>query len=202
MAKENLLLFNSFDQQYFVGDAKLAERTGIVDVTGIDAHIHDAAIFCGVLSKKPDMHDWPMQLEVLAKSGSEHGHQRAVISWLNYCAEWYPDFERAYAAANGGSRGDTELSRKIEGGKMKAEGVKRGVPDLFQPTPRFHTELNAMFAGLYVEMKDAQGGDGGSEEQHGYLAYLNGVGYAAQICNGYSEAIATWVKYFELKRRA
>lgn len=193
MPNETLLLLNEHDGQYFIGTQKLV-KSRIRDVTMNLDHVHDAAVFHGLINL--DMN--PLKL---AKSGSEHGEQRAVFCWLNYCAQWYPDFEWAYAAANGGSRGDTDQSRKIAGGMMKAEGVKAGVPDFMMPTPRFHVGYNTMFAGLYIEMKDANGGDGGSERQREYLTYLNSVGYAAQICNGWLDAIAAIALYFELKRR-
>lgn len=194
MAKEpNVLLLNEHDEQYFLGPQSLVKGR-IKNVEAIEAHRHDAAVFHGVFNL-------PVNCETLAKSGSEHGHQTAVFCWLNYCAEWYPELEFAYAHANGGSRGDTDTSRKIEGGKMKAEGVKRGVPDFFVPSPRFHKGHGAMYAGLYIEMKDASGGDGGSEHQHKYLEYLQRVGYAATIANGWREAIVVIAQYFEFERR-
>lgn len=188
------LIFHSESDSYYVGPESDLTNMELSDVTGIPEHEHDAAIFCGAINLT-------ISPERLAKSGSEHGHQKAVFCWLAHCAGWYEPFKWAFAIGNGGSRGDTEQSRKIAGGMMKAEGVKCGVPDFMIPEPRFHRELNAMFAGLWIEMKDATGGDGGSEYQHEYIARLNEVGYAAQICNGWKEAIAAIVRYFEIERR-
>lgn len=160
-----------------------------------DNKAHDAAIFDGVL---------PLALtpQKLAKSGSEHAEQTALFAWLAFAAIWYEPLQWAYANGNGGSRGDTEQSRKIAGGMMKAEGVRKGVPDLTLPFPRLHVGSNSMFAGLYIEMKTKDGGDGGSKEQHAYIEYLQRVGYAATLCNGWIEARRTIVAYLELERRA
>jgi hypothetical protein len=97
----------------------------------------------------------------LAKTNSEHGHQRAVFAWANmaahygFAAAWddlsytkaghaeatygkanaAPIMSRLFAIANGGARGDDARSKMIRGAQMKAEGVKKGVPDIMLPVP-------------------------------------------------------------------
>lgn len=139
----------------------------------------------------------------LAKSGSEHAEQRALFCWLNYLAyNWYPELRFVYAVPNGGKRGDSEQSAKIAGGMMKAEGMKKGVPDLFVPIPRFHVSHNRHYCGFYVEMKTANGGDGGSKEQHEYLAFLSDQGYATYIANGWQAAATAIREYMEFQRKS
>jgi hypothetical protein len=83
---------------------------------------------------------------------------------------------RAHAIANGGQRD------KITAGKLKAEGVKPGVPDIFLPLPT----SDRVYCGLYVEMKrpKAEGQRAGStsDDQDGWIAYLRSVGYAVSVC--------------------
>lgn len=140
----------------------------------------------------------------LAKANTEHSHQRALFAWLNmaasfgFAAAWdeltytkaghavstygpcncpgVQPLRRAHAIANGGQRD------KITAGKLKAEGVKPGVPDIFLPLPT----SDRAYCGLYVEMKrpKAEGQRAGStsEDQDGWIAYLRSVGYAVSVC--------------------
>lgn len=190
MAASPILCCHDGSECYFIGTPADLASGDVDDVSGFEHHIKEAALQ-GIINISPT-------LDGLAKSGSEHGEQRALFAWMNYCARWYPELDFAFAVPNGGSRGDTEKSRKIAGGMMKAEGVKPGAPDVVCPWPRRHVGNNCMYAGLYIEMKTFNGGDGGSKEQHRYIDYLNSVGYAAQICNGWKEAVAAIRKYLEI----
>lgn len=160
------------------------------NVTGSDYHVKEAALR-GVIALS-------VNPTTLAKSGTETGEQRALFCWLNYMSQWFPDLEYAFAVPNGGSRGDTEQSRKIAGGAIKAEGGKAGVPDLMVPIPRLHVGTNCLYAGLFIEMKKLDGGDGGSKEQHTYNQFLNRMHYKAVFCNGWKEAVAEIRKYLEI----
>ena len=58
---------------------------------------------------------------------SEHHEQCALFAWLRL--QW-PDLDRvSFAIPNGGHR------HKAVAGKLKAEGVKAGVPDIFIAYP-------------------------------------------------------------------
>jgi len=76
---------------------------------------------------------------------SEHDEQAAVVAWAAYKAANYPDLELLYAIPNGGAR------HTAVGGKLKAEGVKAGVPDLHLPVAAqgYHS--------LYIELKAVKG---------------------------------------------
>lgn len=187
---ESLLLYHPESNSYFIGTKKDLGEGLVVNVNDDENHQRLAGLE-GIINL-------PMNPQTLAKSGTEHGEQAALMCWANYMSHWYPVLAYLYANANGGSRGDTEKSRAIEGAKMKAEGVKVGVPDLMGPWPRYVASMNANYAGLYIEMKRVDGGDGGSEDQQRWLTYLNEVGYAAQICNGWINAMKTIRKYLEI----
>lgn len=90
-----------------------------------------------------------------------------------------------YAIPNGGHRHPATAA------KLKAEGVKRGVPDLCLPVPR------GGFNGLYLEMK----ADGGrpTVEQRAWIDALRELGYRAEVCVGWDAARETIKAYLEIK---
>lgn len=77
--------------------------------------------------------------EQLAAPGTEHAHQVAFFQWL--VTSGIEDRHMAFAVPNGGER------QQVVASKMKAEGVKSGVPDVCWPVPR------GRFAGLWLELK-------------------------------------------------
>ena len=159
-----------------------------------------------------------MTPEKLAKSGSEHGHQTAFFAyaavaqlhgfgvadlWANghkiehakKLAETHDDYKPLpmlkwmHAIANGGSRGDTDLSRKIEGGKMKAEGVKKGVSDICLP---YNCGGNC---GLYIEMK--VGKNKPSPEQVEFGEFVKSQCYQFHVCYSWQEAVVVLKQYLK-----
>ncbi|MTI12055.1 VRR-NUC domain-containing protein, partial [Sansalvadorimonas verongulae] len=82
-------------------------------------------------------------------------------------------FEHAYHVPNGGHR------HKVTAAKLKAEGVKAGVPDIKVALAR------GGFFGLYVEMKaKAPHASAVSPKQKEWLMRLAGAGYCTRICKG------------------
>lgn len=123
---------------------------------------------------------------------TEHSHQVALMIWhaLPEVKAEFPELKWLYSNANGGSRGDTQLSRAIEGGKMKAEGVKVGVSDLTLPVKR------GQWSGLYIELKKMPGkGVGPSDEQTEFIEFVRGQGFAACVCYGWREARDVIIAY-------
>ena len=139
-------------------------------------------------------------------SASEHEHQVAFMSYASIVA-WhgfetaeayvnsrhgsiadfahlpkhpYPELKWLHAIPNGGSRGETEKDRMIAGGKLKAEGVKRGIPDLFLPVARQGLH------GMYIEMKKFGGRP--TPEQIEFGNDVQRQGYSFNICRGWREA--------------
>ncbi len=99
---------------------------------------------------------------------SEHQLQAAVISWWGHvCASYgLPPFTLA-AIPNGGARD------AITGARLKAEGVRPGMPDLCLMAAR------GAYHGLYLEMKT--GDNQPSEKQTQILNYLDGAGYKTAV---------------------
>lgn len=105
---------------------------------------------------------------------NEHKEQSALFHWANYAQATLPELRLLFAIPNGGHR------HKVTAAKMKAEGVKRGVPDICLPVSRGH------YHGLYIELKTHKGR--ASREQKRWLARLTDEGYRAVICRGWNDA--------------
>lgn len=113
---------------------------------------------------------------------SEHQEQVAVVEWFDL---QYPDLRgRLFAVPNGGHR------HPAVGAKLKAEGVRSGVPDLWLPVPRHG------FSGLVIELKAGRGRV--TPEQDDWLNFLAGHGFAALLCRGSEAAIRTIRDYLQV----
>lgn len=106
---------------------------------------------------------------------SEHGEQVVVIEWALTRQAAYPELWLLYAIPNGGQRA------KGVAGKLKAEGVKAGVPDLCLPVPR------GKYAALYIEMKNQKGRV--ADKQAAWHDALRAHGNCVEICYGAAEAV-------------
>lgn len=111
-----------------------------------------------------------------ARYPTEAAEQMLVFQWAEWMRGKWPELERLYHCPNGGSRNPVEAAR------LKAQGVKAGVPDLFLPVPR------GGYHGLYIEMKRQKGGRV-SDDQKDWIAFLTAQGYRTAVCKGAEEAI-------------
>lgn len=119
----------------------------------------------------------------------EHDEQAALFVWERQSRARFPDLEWMFAIPNGGHR------NLLVARKMKAEGVKPGVLDIFLPVAR------KGFHGLFLEMKaersrPVRGGKGGlSDLQCEWIAAMRSRGYSAQVAYGKDEAIKIITDY-------
>ena len=95
--------------------------------------------------------------------------------WALACHKYNLDERVLFAIPNGGERNIVVAAR------LKAEGVRSGVPDLFLACD--HNGYN----GLFIEMKKVKGGRV-SDNQKCYIDILKTRGYAVVVCHGWSEA--------------
>ena len=118
--------------------------------------------------------------EQIAKSGTEESHQTALFAAIALDTE-YPQLRLLLAIPNGG------LRNKITAAKLKAQGVKAGVPDLFLPVAR------GRYHGLWIEMKK----EGGklSEAQNIWARWLFDEGYGHFIAFSWEQAAAILENY-------
>lgn len=112
----------------------------------------------------------------------ESAEQIAVFQWAAYRTGVYPELELLYHVPNGGSRDPIEAAR------LKAQGVKAGVPDLVLPGAR------GKYHGLYIELKRQKGGRL-SDDQKKWLDKLTEQGYLALRRDGAEAAIKTIEDY-------
>ena len=127
--------------------------------------------------------------EQLAASGTEHGEQTALFAWSALNIKQYPQLKWLYAVPNG------FFSTPGQKAKMKAEGLRDGVPDICLPYPRYGTMELGLFIELKIEKRRNQKNGGCSEDQLEWLAYLNEAGYKAVVCYGWQEAVTTIKEY-------
>ena len=114
----------------------------------------------------------------------EAREQEALFRWAAYERGKWPELAAMYHIPNGGSR------NKAEAARLKAQGVRAGVPDICLPAAR------GCYHGLYIELKRRNGGRV-SEAQREWIEYLENAGYCARVCHGWDEARETIEKYLE-----
>jgi hypothetical protein len=125
----------------------------------------------------------------LAKAGTEHAEQRAFFGWLNVMQHKgvHPMARIAFAVPNGGKRDPITAAR------LKAEGVKAGVPDICYPLPVTWRLGPGKWHGLFIEMKK----DGGSrsEVQDQWAIDLRACGFCVATCWGWRAAVQCFEDY-------
>lgn len=116
-----------------------------------------------------------------APKRTEHAEAVTLMKAVRYAEGKHPELRLLFAVPNGGDRHPAVAA------KMKAEGVKAGVPDYLLPVAR------GGFHGLAIELKTATGS--ASREQKGWLADLRAQGYRAEVCKGWQQAFDTLTDY-------
>jgi hypothetical protein len=114
----------------------------------------------------------------------EELEQTALFMW----AAHFPDLRWMFAIPNGGKRNQREAAR------LKAQGVKPGVSDVFLPLSRNGHQ------GLYIEMKRRKS-DGPSRvtpKQQQFQNAMTREGYLCHVCFGAGEAIEVIKEYAKL----
>ena len=110
------------------------------------------------------------------KREAEGEEQAQLITWFR---AQYPELGALLIhIPNGGSR-----KNAYEGWRLKQQGVRAGVSDLFLPVAR------GGFFGLWLEFKATPPEDAlVSEAQESWLAQMRAQGYRAEICKGLGPA--------------
>jgi hypothetical protein len=105
---------------------------------------------------------------------SESQHQTLLFKWAEASVRQFPVLALLHAIPNGGKRDPRT------GARMKREGVKPGVPDMFLPVRIKNAN------GLYIELKK----DGGrlSSHQKWWIQELRQQGFCVFVARGWVEA--------------
>ena len=109
--------------------------------------------------------------------------QAKVIVWARDNERNYPYLQLLHCSLNG------VKMTKAQAGRAIAQGMKKGVADLFLPVKQ------GGYGGLYIEMKSAKGRI--SIEQSKFLKDVSDNGYAAFVCYSANEAIKRIEDYYE-----
>lgn len=126
---------------------------------------------------------------------SESGQQKALFLWAAQSVGKYPQLAYMFAVPNG------FFATIAQKGKMKAEGLRNGVPDIFLPVWKIGDRR--VFHGCFIEMKiekyrNRKNG-GCSEEQIDFINYAASAGYYCKVCYNWMEARDTLIAYLEGK---
>jgi hypothetical protein len=111
---------------------------------------------------------------------SEHQEQCTFFDYIEVKAQQYPELKLAFAIPNG------SLRHKQVGRKLKREGVRAGVPDIFIPAAR---EINGKwFYGCFIEMKSCNPKSRLSPVQKEMIENLQNYGYRCIVGRGWVDA--------------
>ncbi len=174
----------------------------------------------------------------LSASGTEHAHRTAFFAWANMAA--YNGFiaacdmasyeVRGYAAKRMQLEGDAprpelRLMHAIPNGgkrdgvtaaRLKAEGVKAGVLDVFLPHPEaflypLHNGTNVptkeqgLYMGLYIEFKEpgrkTHKNGGLSDAQLEFMEAVREQGYCCRVAYTWQEAANLILAYYRIDMR-
>lgn len=116
---------------------------------------------------------------------TEHSEQVALFDWARGNEARHLQLGLMFAVPNGGKR------HIGTGVKLKKEGVKSGVPDIFLAVPRNGKN------GLFIEMKVNKNKP--SKNQLWWIHSLRAEGYAVGVCWGFEEARDAIIKYLGIE---
>lgn len=152
-----------------------------------------------------------MSPDELAAKGTESGSQKALFAWAAMAKLYGYDiaynmqaYNKAWFEANQPVRYPVEQLKWLHaipnGGErsaktaalMKAEGVRKGVADVFLPVPKERLDPTGVWItishGLYIEMKKDITSAKQSDEQEEFEAHCVANRYAYYVCKSWREA--------------
>jgi hypothetical protein len=115
----------------------------------------------------------------------EHNEQCALFQWVEYSKGVIPELNNIFAIPNGGQR------HVVVAMKLKAEGVRAGIPDIFLAFPW------GGWSGLFIEMK--AGKNRTSPAQNEWIMRLQQANYMVVVCYSFEQAKQNILDYLEVK---
>jgi hypothetical protein len=119
----------------------------------------------------------------MARNEEEHNSQVALFQWAELEQRRYPELALMFAVPNGG------LRNKVVAKKLKAEGEKAGVLDVWLPVAR------GGWHGLVIEMKSKKGKV--EPKQKWWIENLTVQKYMVVVCYSFDEAMVTLKAYLD-----
>lgn len=120
--------------------------------------------------------------QVASHIPTESAEQKTLFEWAKRLSGKYPELDLLYHIPNEGRRSVRT------GARMKAEGLRSGVPDICLPVARGGNH------GLYIELKRVKNSRV-TREQLEWIEALVAQGYVAAVCRGCDEAISLITDY-------
>ena len=114
---------------------------------------------------------------------SEHDLQKAFFQWAALQYRKYPDLSKMFAIPNGGARHIAVAA------KLKAEGVKAGIPDVCLPVAR------GGFISLWIEFKIKPNKCQPAQLER--IAQLRADKHNVHVCHELDEAINAVLGYLK-----
>lgn len=127
--------------------------------------------------------------QTIANAGTESAEQCAFFHWAAINSQTDPRLRLLFAVPNGG------LRKKSTAERLKREGAKSGVPDIFFPV------AIEPYHGLFIEMKlekyRTRKNGGCSDNQLKWISNLRDQNYFCQICYSWLDAAELICKYLK-----
>lgn len=121
----------------------------------------------------------------------EHSEAVQLMHLVRLHENKHPELRWLFAVPNGGHR------NKVAAGKLKAEGVKSGVPDYLLPLVQSKSVCGVGYIGLALELKRTKRGQT-SAEQRDWLNHFDDQGWRAVVCQGHAHAWAVICEYLSI----
>lgn len=119
---------------------------------------------------------------------TEHQEQVNLFCWAKLLEDRHPQLKWMFSIPNAGKR--------KSGWWEKAEGLKKGVHDIFLPVPR-ETYSGKMIPGLWIEMKFKK--NKLTKEQEEFKTAMDAEGYQTVTCWSFLEAKKAIIDYLGLE---
>lgn len=119
---------------------------------------------------------------------TEHREQAALFEWAAYQRRQRPELSVLFAIPNGGHRS------KAAGARLKAEGVRAGIPDVCLPVARCGA-AGERYGCLWIEMKSRTGRLSPAQAEMRRLLVSFGGAYA--LCRSWLEAAEAICAYLD-----
>ncbi len=120
---------------------------------------------------------------------SESSQQKALFAWAALSVGTYPQLAFMFAVPNG------FFATIAQKGKMKAEGLRSGVPDVFLPAQGNGIPYLGLFIEMKIEKYRNRKNGGCSGEQIKFMNYATNAGYYCRVCYNWEEARDVIISY-------
>ena len=124
---------------------------------------------------------------------TEADEQMTLFAWISANEDKHQALCRAFHVPNG------EYRHPVTAGRLKAMGVRAGVPDVLMPCVVYDCDADAEYVGLAIELKRADRSNHASDSQADWLTWLDSQHWRCVVCYGADEAIDVICEYLEIE---